>query len=876
MINGALGQHFVHLNLDFLVDNPKIIFMESTPSQIQELRSTLGKMEIALGAVDSAIVWTNAEGRIQWCNKSFDRLVGKLHIMILGKELPSLLPLHYDGILVPADKYPVTLAKEKKGKISDCYECYLREKGSILEVTSTYVEITLNDPKEISIVITINDITEQQRAQILLQQSKAELEKRVNLRTQELVELNERLNQQNYELQIAKQSAEYSNKAKSSFLATMSHEIRTPMNAVIGMTGLLLETNLDVQQRDFADTIHNSGEHLLNLINEILDFSKLEAHEMQLETLDFDIESSIEENADILAKPAHSKGIEIATFFHPNTPKYLQGDISRLRQILLNLTNNAIKFTEQGEVIIEVNLESELENSVVLRFAVIDTGIGIPESSQSKLFQPFIQVDASTTRQYGGTGLGLAICKQLVELMGGEIHLESEEGKGSTFWFTVPFQKQINKSHKNHSLGIEHLQGLKVLVVDDSITNCNILYHQLKSWGMVVDVLIQSTEVIPCLLRAIEMGQPYQVALLDMQMPELDGEQLGIQIKSSKILKDMHLIMLTSLDQSGAARRMLEIGFADYLCKPVRKARLLNSLVDTIAGTPKEQTILKENLKTKEIRPASKLRILLAEDSPINQKVAVNQLHSLGFKVDVVANGQEALDLLEKVPYDIILMDCQMPILDGYNASRQIRDREAAPNYKFPKLIIIAMTANAMQKDRDRCLDSGMDDFLSKPVRKEDLARKLDYWNQIISEKDDVNFVPNIEILLPKSYASNNVDDILNDSEVEIDWQYLDEMCSGNNEFKQELLQAYSISMPEHVEALEIAISTKEYINIEHEAHFIKGSSSAIGITGVAKLASLLEENGKNKKMSENTTILLKKVSKDIEQIKNLAHEIGT
>ena len=876
MINGALGQHFVHLNLDFLVDNPKIIFMESTPSQIQELRSTLGKMEIALGAVDSAIVWTNAEGRIQWCNKSFDRLVGKLHIMILGKELPSLLPLHYDGILVPADKYPVTLSKEKKGKISDCYECYLREKGSILEVTSTYVEIALNDPKEISIVITINDITEQQRAQILLQQSKAELEKRVNLRTQELVELNERLNQQNYELQIAKQSAEDSNKAKSSFLATMSHEIRTPMNAVIGMTGLLLETNLDVQQRDFADTIHNSGEHLLNLINEILDFSKLEAHEMQLETLDFDIESSIEEIADILAKPAHSKGIEIATFFHPNTPKYLQGDISRLRQILLNLTNNAIKFTEQGEVIIEVNLESELENSVVLRFAVIDTGIGIPESSQSKLFQPFIQVDASTTRQYGGTGLGLAICKQLVELMGGEIHLESEEGKGSTFWFTVPFQKQINKSHKNHSLGIEHLQGLKVLVVDDSITNCNILYHQLKSWGMVVDVLIQSTEVIPCLLRAIEMGQPYQVALLDMQMPELDGEQLGIQIKSSKILKDMHLIMLTSLDQSGAARRMLEIGFADYLCKPVRKARLLNSLVDTIAGTPKEQTILKENLKTKEIRPASKLRILLAEDSPINQKVAVNQLHSLGFKVDVVANGQEALDLLEKVPYDIILMDCQMPILDGYNASRQIRDREAAPNYKFPKLIIIAMTANAMQEDRDRCLDSGMDDFLSKPVRKEDLARKLDYWNQIISEKDDVNFVPNIEILLPKSYASNNVDDILNDSEVEIDWQYLDEMCSGNNEFKQELLQAYSISMPEHVEALEIAISTKEYINIEHEAHFIKGSSSAIGITGVAKLASLLEENGKNKKMSENTTILLKKVSKDIEQIKNLAHEIGT
>ncbi|WP_201323189.1 PAS domain-containing hybrid sensor histidine kinase/response regulator [Pseudanabaena sp. lw0831] len=846
------------------------------PSTYKSVMANLERMKIALGAIDSAIVYTNTQGHIQWCNQSFDRLVDRSHIMVIAQKMSALLPLHYDGEPLSHEKYPITLAIAQKGKVRDSYEFYQGTQGYILEVTATYIETGNGDSKEISIVATINDVTEYQRTQLLLQQSKADLEKRIHLRTQELRELNQLLNQQNQELQLAKQSAESSNLAKSSFLATMSHEIRTPMNAVIGMTGLLLDTNLDAQQQDFANTIHNSGEHLLNLINEILDFSKLEAREMQLEILDFDIESSIEEIADILANPAQSKGLELATFIHPDVPKYLQGDISRLRQILLNLTNNAIKFTPQGEVTIEVGLESENDVSTVLRFEVIDTGIGIPLASQAKLFQPFTQVDASTTRQYGGTGLGLVICKQLVELMGGSIYLESEAKKGSTFWFTVPFQKQPNKPNKHfHNHGVEILQGLKILVVDDSITNCNILYHQLKSWGMEVDVLIQSTDVIPCLLRAIEMGQPYQVALLDMQMPELDGEQLGIQIKSSKILKNMHLTMLTSLDQSGAARRMLEIGFADYLCKPVRKARLLNSLVDMIAGTPEGQKISRKNLKSTEIRTASKLRILLAEDSPINQKVAVNQLHNLGFKVDVVANGQEALDLLATVPYDIILMDCQMPILDGYNASRQIRDREAAPNYKFPKVIIIAMTANALQEDRDRCLDSGMDDFLSKPVRREDLAKKLDYWNQILAEKDDVNPVPNIEILLPSSDASE-VDDILSDFVVEIDWQYLDEMCSGNNEFKQELLQAYSISMPEHLEALKISISTKEYVDIEHEAHFIKGSSSAIGITGVARLASILEESGKNKKLLENTTILLEKIAKDIEQINNLAQEIGT
>jgi len=385
---------------------------------------------------------------------------------------------------------------------------------------------------------------------------------------------------------------------------------------------------------------------------------------------------------------------------------------------------------------------------------VIDRGIGISLENQAKLFQPFTQADASTTRQYGGTGLGLVICKQLIELMGGNIYLESEVNKGSTFWFTLPFQKQSQTSH--HHSHIEDLQGLKVLVVDDNITNCNILYHQLKAWQIHVDTLIQPTKAIDCLTDAIASGSPYDIALLDMQMPDLDGEQLGIQIKNSPILKNTHLIMLTSLDQSGAATRMLQVGFIDYICKPLHKSSLLNSLLKTVAKSENQEELaptlkigLIENLgensaalvnseedKSQVFIPPSQVKILVAEDSPVNQKVVMYQLRGLGYtKVDMVGNGQEAVDLTEKISYDIILMDCQMPVLDGYAATRKIRDREANQNHISPPIIIIALTANARTEDRDRCLASGMNDFLSKPLRKVDLEMRLNYWFRIVSTR---------------------------------------------------------------------------------------------------------------------------------------------
>jgi PAS domain S-box-containing protein len=782
-----------------------------------EANSQRQYFEALMNVCPVAVVTADIHANILACNPAFEQVFGYSQAEIVGCNLDEVVSspeYRAEAISYSAGAF--------SGEVIHSTTRRRRKDGTLVDVEALAAPVLVED-RRVGLFALYLDITERKQAMEAIEQARA--------------------------------AAEAANQAKSAFLAMMSHEIRTPMNAIMGMTGLLLDTSLSTEQREYAETVRASSDALLTIINDILDFSKIEAGKLELESQPFDLRECVESALDLVAARATEKGLDLAYLLDDQVPAAVYGDVTRLRQVLVNLLSNAVKFTEAGEVVISVEASRTEKKEdgrtygqdgreftfYELHCAVRDTGIGISEEGKARLFRSFSQVDASTTRRYGGTGLGLAISRRLAELMGGTIWVDSQQGVGSTFHFTLLAEAAPARWRPYLESSQPHLTGKRILIVDDNATNRSILTFQTQAWSMLPYTCASGQEA----LAQVQAGVPFEVAILDMQMPDMDGLMLAEQLRRSRSAQPLPLVMLTSLGRREIDTQGLE--FAAFLHKPIKPSQLYNALLSLFAEAEQAGAVLKPTGATDGQFDAGlsqrlPLRILLAEDNTVNQKVALRLLKGMGYQADVVANGLEVLEALQRQRYDVILLDVQMPEMDGLEASRAIHEGWEA--WQRPR--IVAMTANAMQGDREECLAAGMDDYLTKPIQIKALQEALErigLWARVhrrpTSPLSPVKTAP----LTLEAEEQAELDPALDPTVLAELRQFQGE---GQLDIVQELAEAFQFETPPLLQTLRQAVAEGQPEQLKRAAHNLKGSSNNLGARTMAALSAELETIGKS------------------------------